>query len=284
MHELRNACSLRWRVYSHIVQRLAANDGRPLRLMVQASAGTGKSFLLTTVFLWAIINGMECRAAAPTGIAAANIEVEQTKAGASPFFYISFFFPSRLRAQVAASTLHSLFDLGANNESKLDFTKRHEKVLALLRTAILLLDEVSMIDCDIFEALAKQLGIADHTRRGTDAGADEYGEVHLVLFGDMKQLPPATSELGRRLGYIYSTRQGLQRVSPSPLGVKISEGCRGKPPFISIPRVYQNFDFRVLRQNRRVVSDERRRDELEMFHQACGGRIARSVFPSDVCI
>ena len=46
----------------------------------------------------------------------------------------------------------------------------------------------SMIDCDIFEALAKQLGIADHTRRGTTHGADEYGTVHLVLFGDFKQL------------------------------------------------------------------------------------------------
>ena len=45
-----------------------------------------------------------------------------------------------------------------------------------------------------------------------------------------------------------------------------------KPPFISIPRVYQKFDFRVLRQNRRVVSDERRRDELENFHQAGGAR------------
>ena len=157
----------------------------------------GKSFLLTTVFLWAIVNGMECRAAAPTGIAAANIEIENTKVGAPRVLY-AVLVPSRLRARVAASTLHSLFDLGANNESKLDFTKRHEKVVALLRTAILLLDEVSMIDCDIFEALAKQLGIADHTRRGTDAGADEYGEVHLVLFGDMKQLPPATSELGRR--------------------------------------------------------------------------------------
>ena len=50
---------------------------------------------------------------------------------------------------------------------------------------------------------------------------------------DFKQLPPATS----------------------------------KPPFISIPRVYQTFDFRVLRQNRRVVSDARRADELEDFHQ-----------------
>ena len=56
----------------------------------------------------------------------------------------------------------------------------------------------SMIDCDIFEALAKQLGIADNTRRGTTDGADEYGTVHLVLFGDFKQLPPATSQRGRR--------------------------------------------------------------------------------------
>ena len=51
----------------------------------------------------------------------------------------------------------------------------------------------SMIDCDIFESIAKQLGIADNTRRGTTEGADEYGKVHLVLFGDYKQLPPATS-------------------------------------------------------------------------------------------
>ena len=58
------------------------------------------------------------------------------------------------------------------------------------------------------------------------------------------------------------------------------EGFRGKPPFISIPRVYQNFDFRVLSQNRRVVSDERRRDELENFHQA-GALIAYSARPRD---
>ena len=182
---------------------------------------------------------------------------------------------------MAASTLHSLFDLGANNESKLDFTKRHEKVVALLRMAILLLDEVSMIDCDIFEALAKQLGIADHTRRGTDAGADECGTVHLILFGDLKQLPPATSELCRRIGNDFVAAMFPTR-PPPPSGVETLEGFRGKPPFISIPRVYQKFDFRVLRQNRRVVSDERRRDELENFHQARGARIARSVFPRDV--
>ena len=102
----------------------------------------GKSFLLTTVFLWAIVNGLKCKAAAPTGIAAANIEIENTEVGAPPVFFIRLHV-SCLRVEVGASTLHSLFDLGANYESKLDFTKRHEKVVALLHMSLLLLDEVS---------------------------------------------------------------------------------------------------------------------------------------------
>ena len=54
----------------------------------------------------------------------------------------------------------------------------------------------------------------------------------MILFGDFKQLPPATS----------------------------------KPPFIAIPNVHHGFDYRVLRQNRRVVADEVRKDEIEAFH------------------
>ena len=43
--------------------------------MVQASAGTGKSFLLETVYLWCIVHGKKAQACAPTGIAAANVEI-----------------------------------------------------------------------------------------------------------------------------------------------------------------------------------------------------------------
>ena len=39
-----------WRVYQEIVNSISS--GKLLRLMVQASAGTGKSFLLKTVYLW----------------------------------------------------------------------------------------------------------------------------------------------------------------------------------------------------------------------------------------
>ena len=40
-----------------------------------------------------------------------------------------------------------------------------------------------------------------------------------------------------------------------------------------LPFVTNRFDFRVLRENRRVVQDEARREEIENFHEArvcCG--------------
>ena len=83
---------------------------------------TGKSFLLTTVFLWCIVNGYKTRAAAPTGIAAANVEIEGT--------------------DVAAMTVHAMFDLDTEWKSKLDFSKLgHSKVDALMALQVLLLDE-----------------------------------------------------------------------------------------------------------------------------------------------
>ena len=55
-----------WRLYKHITEKLTKNE--PLRLMVQASAGTGKSFLLTTVYLWCLVHKKVTKAGAPTGI------------------------------------------------------------------------------------------------------------------------------------------------------------------------------------------------------------------------
>ena len=56
---------------------------------------------------------MNCLAAAPTGIAAANIEIDGT--------------------DICAATLHSVFDFDGKYESKLDFTKPTDKVAAILK-------------------------------------------------------------------------------------------------------------------------------------------------------
>ena len=55
-----------FRVFSHIIN--AIETGQWLRLMVQASAGTGKSFLLNTIYLYCLVHGKRCKAAAPTGV------------------------------------------------------------------------------------------------------------------------------------------------------------------------------------------------------------------------
>ena len=93
-----------------------------------------------------------------------------------------------------------------------------------------------MMDTDIFNSILEVLSLADRARRhGERHGGEQrgpIGDVHLILFGDFKQLPPAT----------------------------------GKAPFIMNPFVH-GFEFRALRQNRRVVQDEARRDEIERFHQ-----------------
>ena len=208
-----------WRVYTKITA--AIRDGRYLRLMVQASAGTGKTFLLTTVALWCKVHGqtrhseaMVAKAAAPTGIAAANIDLSGT--------------------DIAASTVHHLFGMDSELQSKLDFGKPDdERVRELLRMRVFLLDEAPMLDVDCWwqlQAIFSQMNARRQGQRATTN--DDFGDVHVILFGDLKQLPPAT----------------------------------GRPPFIVLESVFTSFDFEELAQNRRVVDDANRSDELDKFH------------------
>ena len=90
-----------------------------------------------------------------------------------------------------------------------------------------------MIDTISWDTIQGLFEVVTHSRkpRATDAGS--FGDVHVVLFGDFKQLPPASAEA----------------------------------PFIVLPYVYNGFDFRVLRQNRRVAVDASRSEELEEYHK-----------------
>ena len=231
-----------WRVYSYIVGAIAA--GEHLRLMVQASAGTGKSFLLTTVFLWCIVNDKKCKAAAPTGIAAANVEIEGT--------------------DVAATTLHAMFDLDTEFKTKLDFAKLdHAKVAVLMALQVLLIDEVSMVDVDCYSTIAELLSIVDHSKRPKAHGADTFGNMHIIFFGDFKYPIYTILDCYRCLSHCLACHHYYYFLCTS----RQLPPATSKAPFIVFPTVISDFDFRVLRQNRRVVTgDADRADELENFH------------------
>ena len=81
-------------------------------------------------------------------------------------------------------------------------------------------------------------GITEVLSRASDArkhgkSTDCFGPVHLVLFGDFKQLPPASS----------------------------------RAPFIRSPSFVRDFEFRCLQENRRVVRETGREAEIQNFHE-----------------
>ena len=101
--------------------------------------------------------------------AAANIEIEGT--------------------DVAAQTIHALFDFDSEYQTKLDFSKTdNKKVIDILEMKMLLLDEVSMLDTVCWQKIGEILGIAQRVRRPNAQPKDEFGELHLLLFGDFKTL------------------------------------------------------------------------------------------------
>jgi hypothetical protein len=211
-----------WRVYQEIIVGLQGES--PLRMFMQASAGTGKSYLLEAVYLWCLMHGAVPEACAPTGIAAARLHVPRTG--------------------VHATTVHNLFQLNLELESKLDPSKGEDAAtLRLIRMTILIIDEVSMLDDFIWKAIKDQLSstghrsLAEHDLENSKhPRRDDFGRVHILLSGDLKQLPPAT----------------------------------GRPPMIGTDfDLLRRFTFRVLRQNRRLApaSDPEKQKDLDDFHQ-----------------
>ena len=91
---------------------------------------------------------------------------------------------SLVGTDVQASTIHSLFELDYDLKSKLDLAKtEHPKVAALLALEVLFIDEVSMIDVDCWTTVSELFAAVAHEKRPDARAADDFGEIHLILFG-----------------------------------------------------------------------------------------------------
>ena len=85
---------------------------------------------------------------------------------------------------VQATTIHALLELDYDLKSKLDLAKTdHPKVAALLALEVLFIDEVSMIDVDCWAAASEVFAAVAHAKRPGARAADDFGEIHLILFG-----------------------------------------------------------------------------------------------------
>jgi len=157
-------------------------------LFFSGAAGTGKSFLLRFLvqeFQRRLIGRGQVVVTAPTGIAAAN---------------------------VGGQTTHSFAGVGLGTERGRKLLKQvrmNRGAVQRWRSAVvLIIDEVSMLDGELFEELSS---IAASIR----ACRKPFGGLQLILCGDFLQLPPVQvcGELHKRFAFQTNAwkRCGLQR-------------------------------------------------------------------------
>jgi ATP-dependent DNA helicase PIF1 len=131
-------------------------------IFVTGRAGTGKSTLLNHLSWNTSKQVVIC---APTGVAALN---------------------------VGGQTIHSLFRLpiGVIADHEIEHTAEVRKLLNTIDT--LVIDEVSMVNADLLDALDRSLRQARQRKR------EAFGGVQVVLFGDPYQLAPVPGDADER--------------------------------------------------------------------------------------
>lgn len=137
-------------------------------LFVTGKAGTGKSTLLS---YFRENTKRQVVVAAPTGVAAVN---------------------------VGAQTLHSFFGFKpditvekARRAAKKAVEGNDARVYQTMET--LILDEISMVRADLFDCADAFLRVA------RDRKAEPFGGVHVVMIGDLYQLPPVVASREREI-------------------------------------------------------------------------------------
>lgn len=138
------------------------------RIFLTGGAGTGKSFLLREYLRQAKHNDLEVAVLAPTGIAARNID---------------------------GVTCHRFFGLGISPQNP-DEPLAIPDALKIVDT--LIIDEISMVRCDIFDAI---MDCVERTEEVLNR------KIKVILCGDFFQLPPVIMPRDRAsLIRIYGTQ------------------------------------------------------------------------------
>lgn len=139
-------------------------------LFITGKAGTGKTTLLRE--LSRDYDG-SCIIVAPTGVSAIN---------------------------AGGVTIHSMFSLGIgvqepDKDFERDISSIRKRILKHIK--FLIIDEISMVRCDVLDAIDRRL------RKVKRRSKKPFGGLQVVMFGDLLQLPPVTTEDEKNVLKLY---------------------------------------------------------------------------------
>ena len=143
-------------------------------IFLTGKAGTGKTTLLKRI---KETSSKKMVILAPTGVAARNAKGTTINS----FFQLPprSFFPGDIILENLQSGISSISSLVA------DLSYSKEKLNLFFELELLVIDEVSMVRCDLLDAI-------DAILRSTRNNNSPFGGVQVLLIGDLFQLPPVT--------------------------------------------------------------------------------------------
>ncbi len=206
-------------------------------IFLTGKAGTGK-----TTFLKYIRDNCPKQMAivAPTGVAAINAGGVTIHS----FFQIppGIFLPTLQRTGFATSTSNTELHNRHSLPARLRFN--HDKRKMLQQLELLIIDEISMVRCDLLDAIDTVLR---HIRKRHH---ERFGGVQVLFIGDMFQLPPVVKETDwRHLSEFYNSAYFFD-----------SQVIKEEQPlYIEFDKIYRQSEekfIRVLNQVRNNALDE----------------------------
>ncbi len=188
-------------------------------IFLTGKAGTGKTTFLRYIREHSL---KQTAVVAPTGVAAIN-------AGGSTihsFFQLPF-------SPYLPESIGTMHHSGANNKHTL-FGKiklNRERIKIFQQLELLIIDEISMVRCDVLDAIDVVL------RHYRNRHAEAFGGVQVLLIGDMYQLPPVTvDEEWNLLSSFYN--------SPYFFDSRIMQQL--PPVYVEFEKIYRQSDNRFI--------------------------------------
>ena len=176
----------------------ATNQTEERMFLLEGFAGTGKTSTWWSFYENLVLSGKKYFVAvsAPTNKAVGVLEKMA---------------PKKIRASVEFATIHSLLGLSAEIDSEghetFKPTKRRDKRTLFAAFDIVLIDEASMINNELWELLQEAMA--------------RYTLVKVIFMGDSAQLPPVNEEISPVFAHIsnrYVLTQIVRYVAAKPIG------------------------------------------------------------------
>jgi len=225
--------------FNHAVE-LVKNGNKLIYLT--GKAGTGKTTFLKYI---KSLLGENIVVLAPTGVAAINAGGQTIHSffKVSPSVYVPNDKRLRVKSEINDTDKSTIYD-----HFKLD----KEKVQLINKMEILIIDEISMVRCDLLDVIDKLLRV--YRKKPNEI----FGGLQIILIGDTFQLPPIAD---------YEQWEILRMFYASPYFFSSQVITNNKPIFIELKKIYRQKEQEFIDLLNKIRVNQMDSEDLQKLNQ-----------------